>query len=596
MDKKKLAKDIISSLGGKDNITNYVHCVTRLRFNLSDNSKAHKKEIEDLDGVMGTTEQGGQFQVVIGQSVAEVFHEIELLLGTTNGSADPVRKKFTFMSILDTFTSIIAPIIPAFCAAGMLKVILLLLTTLGICDDTSGTYQTFSIVSDIAFYFLPILIAASAAKRFNVNQGLAICVAGALLYPQFVNLVSEGTALTFLGINLPMYSYASTIFPALLGVILLSYVYKFWDKVVKWKTIKLLFVPLLSLGVTVPITLLILAPLGNWGAEGLGWAFRWLLGTIGPFAGLIIGFLMPIMTLTGLHQSLTPVEIYEMSTYGFSMILPIEFFHNIAESGAAIGTGFVTKDKKFKAIAFQTGTTALVGVSEPALYSVMVKDRFAMLSAMIGNGVGGFLGILFALKMFAFVWPNIFSIPTFFGDASLASSLIMLVIAIVLTFAVSFILPTVFKILGLRKESQTQIMSPVSGKVVPLSQVKDEVFSKKICGDGIAIIPDEGKVYAPCDGVVITAMAHAIGIKTNNGSEILIHAGINTIELNGEGIKAFVKQGDKVKRGQLIIEFDKQGIIEKGYDPTCIIVKTNGEIKDIINTGVIASGDEMFMS
>lgn len=596
MDKKKLAKDIVELLGGKDNIANCVHCVTRLRFNLIDDSKANKKEIEELDGVMGLAEQGGQFQVIIGTSVADVFNEVEPLLSDKAAGAVPeTKKKYNLMSILDVLTSIIAPIIPAFCAAGMIKIILLLLTALKISDGTEGAYQVFSIISDVAFYFLPILIAMSAAKRFKTDPGLAVCVAGALLYPTFVSMVSGGESLTFLGIHVPMYSYSSTIFPALLGVLLLSYLHRFWDRVVKWNAFKLLLVPILSLGITIPVTLLVLAPLGNWGALILGKGFSWMIGTLGPFAGLIIGFFMPIMTLTGLHQSLAPIELLELTSGGFSRILPIEFFHNMAESGAAFGTGVATKDKKFKALAFQTGTTAFMGVSEPALYTVMVKDRYAMLSAMIGNGIGGFLSILFALKMYAYVWPNVFSIPTFLGGDSITSNVVMLLASIVITFAVAFALPIVFSVLGLRKDRDIGVMSPISGKVIPLSEVKDEVFSKGICGEGVAVIPNEGRVVAPCDGQVVAAMNHAVGIIAKNGSEILIHVGLNTVELNGEGIKVFVKEGDNVKRGQLLIEFDKDIIEEKGYDTTCIVVKTNGEVKVDNDKRDTLSGEKLFL-
>lgn len=595
MNRKQLAEDIIGFLGNKENISNCVHCVTRLRFNLHKESLVNKKAIEELDGVMGVTVQGGQFQVIIGTSVAEVFKEVDSLLGKRSASTVPGGKnKFTLMTVIETLTSIIAPIIPAFSAAGMMKIVLLLLTTLGISDGSEGVFIVFDMIADVAFYFLPILIAMNAAKRFNVDQGLAVCLGGALLYPSFVNMVMEGTPLTFLGFQVPLYSYSASIFPALLGVLLLSYVYKFWNKAIKGETAKVFLVPVLTLGITIPFVFIVVAPLANFGAQILANSFSWMIATMGPFAGLVIGFLMPIMVLTGLHQSLTPIEILEMSTVGYSMILPIEFFHNIAESGAALGTGFVTKDKKFRATAFQTGTTAFMGVSEPALYSVMVKDKFAMLSAMIGNGVGGFLSVLFGLKMFGFLWPNIFSAPTFFGDTSVSNTLILLPLSILATFAVSFVLPMIFKMLGLRDESNVTIMSPVSGKVIPLEAVKDTVFSSGTCGKGLAVIPKEGKVFAPCDGEIVISMNHAIGIKAKNGSEILIHLGIDTVKLDGDGINALVKQGDKVKRGQQIIEFDRKGIEKKGYDTTCIIINTSGEIADGDTSGEVLVGRKLF--
>lgn len=452
MNKKEIVEIIIEALGGKENITNYTHCVTRLRFNLADEKKADLQKIEEVKEVLGTTIQGGQYQVIIGAAVKDYYEEVAALLTGVmiQNLEHKDKQKFSFMQILDVLTSIIAPVIPAFCASGMLKCIALLLTTTGLLTGEEGVYQVLDFMSDVAFYFLPILIAMSSAKRFNVDQGLAICVAGALLYPSFVNIVNEGGALDIFGWNIPMYSYASSIFPALFGVLLLHYVYRFFDKLIRFESLKLLLVPLFSLLITIPLTLLLLAPLGNWGSLLLSEVFSWLIATFGSFSGLIIGFLIPIMTLTGLHQSLSPIELVEITGVGYSMILPLEFFHNLAEAGAALGTAVSTKDKKLKAIAMQTGFTAIIGVSEPALYTVMVKNRFSLLSAMIANGIGGFFGFLFGVKCFAFVWPNIFSIPSFIGDG--VTSLAMLVLCAVITFCIGFILPIVFKKIGLDKE------------------------------------------------------------------------------------------------------------------------------------------------
>jgi PTS system beta-glucosides-specific IIC component len=607
MDKTTLARGIIELLGGKDNISNCTHCVTRLRFNLINDSKANKKAVENLDGVMGLTEQGGQFQVIIGTSVGEVFKAIEPILEMkTDSSASEPKKKFTVMTILDVLTSIISPIIPAFCASGLMKCILLLLTTLNVVDGTEGVFQVFDFISDVAFYFLPVLIAMSAAKRFKTDQGLAICLAGALLYPTFVSMVNDGTALTFLGIPVPAYSYSYTIFPSLLGVFLLSYVNRFWNKVVKWDSFKLLLVPLLSLGITIPIVLLIVAPIGNWMALILGGGFQWMIETLGPVAGLIIGFFIPVMTLTGLHQSLAPIEMLELTTGGFSRILPIEFFHNLAESGAAFGTGIATKDKKLKALAFQTGATAFIGVTEPALYTVMVKDRYAMLSAMIGNGIGGFLSILFGLKMSAYVWPNIFSIPIFLGDATIGSTLIMLLISIIATFAVSFALPIVFKVLGFKQKSENTkpasakqdcvLHAPFSGKVLALGDVKDEAFSSGVLGRGVAIIPENGILRSPVDGTIdsVAETKHAVMLVSDDGAEILIHIGLDTVNLGGAPFSPRVKDGDRVKTGDVLMEVDFAALTAAGYDKTTPIVVSNaGEWSEALSTSVeiVTTGD-----
>lgn len=579
MNKKEIVGAIIEALGGKENITSYTHCVTRLRFNLADEKIADLNRLRDISEILGTTIQGGQYQIIMGTAVLEYYEEaVDQLAGISSDQVEKSSDKtFSPMRLLDVLTSIIAPVIPVFCASGMLKCICLLLTTTGVLNSEGGIYFVLDFMSDTAFYFLPILIALSSAKRFRVDQGLAVCVAAALLYPSFVSLVNDGGSLDIFGFSVPMYSYASSIFPALFGVLLLSYVYRFWDKIISFDSIKLLLVPLLSLLITIPLTLLLLAPLGNWGSILLGDFFTWMIHVFGPFAGLLIGFLLPVMTLTGLHQSLSPIELVELTGIGYSIILPLEFFHNMAEAGAALGTAVSTRDTKLKAVATQTGFTAFIGISEPALYSVMVKNRYSMLSAMIANGVGGFLGILFGVKCFAFVWPNIFSIPSFMGDGM--SSLVMLILCAAITFAIGFILPVVFAKIGLNGDDRIPVQAPVSGVLIPLHEVNDEVFSKKMCGDGIAIQPDQNCIHAPCDGKVIVAMKHAVGMQLKNGSELLIHVGLNTAGITDNRLLCQVSQGDVVKKGQLLIDFQKNELKQEGFDMTCIVVNTKGKIE-----------------
>ena len=439
---------IIEYLGGKNNIISYTHCATRLRFNLRDANKADMDAIKKLDGVLGSAFQSGQHQVIIGPNVDTYYQEIEKQIADTSKAApisdenlDDVKKKGVVNLVLDTLTSILSPIIPAFCAAGMLKVVLLTLVSIGAISDSSATYTVFSNISDVAFYFLPFLVAVTSAKRFKVNEGLAIIVAGALLYPSFINAVSAGESMTIFGINIPMYTYSSTIFPALLGVLLLSYVYKLFDKIISYGPIKLLLVPLLSILVTVPLVYLIVAPLGNWGSEIIGGGIEWMLNTLGPIAGLVIGFFYPILVLTGLHQGMSAIQIMEVSTYGYTILLAVALFHNFAEAGASFGVAFASKDKQMKSIAAETGITAFIGVTEPALYTVMTNDRYAMLSSMIGCAAGGFFSLLFGLRGYAYVWPNFFSIPSFVGPES---PLFAVVITLLITMAVAFIMPTIF--------------------------------------------------------------------------------------------------------------------------------------------------------
>ncbi|MCF0105237.1 MAG: PTS transporter subunit EIIC [Holdemanella sp.] len=452
---KNVAEEILANLGGKENVIYLGHCITRLRFTLKDNSKVNKKAIQEIDGVLGFAEQGDQQQVIIGPAVEKAFEEMTKLVGDSvnvdkvqiNENLDEGKKKWSIKTAVDTLTAILSPTIPAFCAAGMLKVILLLLTTVGIATGEEGAYLLFSMIADTAFYFLPIIVAVSAGKRFNVDMGLSVMVGASLIYPDFVTLVTEGGALSFFGINVPLYKYSATIFPALLGVWLLSYVYKFVNKLIKWDSLKSLLVPMLSIVITLPIVYLFVAPIADTACVYLTLAFKWLMDTAGPIAGFVIGCLMPLMTLTGLHRSLSPLEMMEMTTFGYSQFLSIELYHNFAESGSALGTAFFTKDKKFKTVAAETGVQAFIGVSEPALYAVMVRERASMLAAMVGNGLGGMVGITLGAKQFAYVWPNVFALPSYIGTLGM-KGLIYAVIASVVAFVSSFLLvPVMNKIL-----------------------------------------------------------------------------------------------------------------------------------------------------
>ena len=284
-----------------------------------------------------------------------------------------------------------------------------------------------------------------------------------------------------------------------------------------------------------------------------------------------------------------------MTTFGFTLLLTIEFLHNMSIAGSTLGTAVSTKDKKFRAVAAETGFTAFIGISEPALYTVAVKDKTAMISAMAGNGVSGFLSILLNVKYFGYIWPTIFSLPNALGGENPMRNILRLIICAAVAFLTAFSLPFLLK--KLKKEEELpktiNIHSPVKGSVIPLSEVNDETFSKGICGTGIAIIPEEGKA-SPCDGTVMIAMPHAVGLRAANGAEVLVHVGIETVNLNGDGLQVFVKEGDEVKAGELLIQFDKQALEQKGYDTTCIVVRTDGEISDMKNNGTASAGEKLF--
>lgn len=615
MNNKELAQKIMSLLGGGDNINYVTHCVTRLRFTLKNNSKADLNKIKKLDGVIGVVEQNGQVQVIIGSHVEEVYVEITPLVNNTMGKSQTNKEKISIGWVLSFLTSIFAPIIPAFAGAGMMKAILALVTSLGLSDGTGGTFQVFSIVSDTAFYFLPFLVALSAAKRLQTDQFLALSVAGALMYPTIISAVGvEGVEpLVFLGIEVPIFSYAATIFPILLGIILLAYVYKFCNKIVTVNILKTIFVPLLALAITIPITLLFLAPIGNYIAIYLTGVISWMFRTLGPFAGAIVGFFMPIMVLGGLHQSLTPMEIVNMTTLGYDIVLPIEFAHNMAEAGAAIGVAVKSKNKKTKSLGLSTGVSALIGISEPALYGINVPKKKPLYCAMIANAIGGFFSVFFVVKCFVFMMPGIFSITGYVGGDILVKNLLFAILSMVLTFVIAFVL-VIF--VGFEEDTDedteeeshmskqerisinkipVKLVSPMNGRLIALEDVNDEVFSKKQCGEGIAILPSGNKIVAPCDGVIKVVMGHAIGIETSDGKEILIHLGLNTVELKGKYTKPLVKQGDHVTTGQELLQFDKKEIVGEGFDITTIVLCTNGEVEFDNESSEIRELEELFI-
>lgn len=602
MGNKELAEKIINLLGGKDNIQYAVHCITRLRFNLKDDSKADLKQIEKLEGVIGVQLQNGQHQVIIGSHVASVFSEIEPLLNNGAGNSESKsdnNKKFSPSIIVETIAGIFSPIIPALVAAGMLKGVLALLTGFHLISGEGGTYQVFDMISDITFYFLPFILAVSSAKKFKVNEYLGLCVAGALMYPTIINAVgNEATEpIVFMNMTIPIFKYADSVFPVILGVLLLSIVYKFFDRIIP-NILKLVLVPMISLVITIPLTLLFLAPIGAIGGIKLASGIVWLFQTFGPLAGFLLGFFMPLIVLCGMHQSTSPIQLQNISTLGYDYLLPVSFCHNMAESGAAFGVGLKSKSSSLRTIAFSTSFSAFLGISEPALFTVNVRKKRPLIAVMIGNGVGGFLTVLLGIKCFAFVMPGITSLPVYANNGNIKNLLLML-ICIAASFLVSAI--TVF-ILGFEDDpvsasgtDEIIILSPMKGMVLPLSEVKDETFSSGSCGEGVAIIPEEGKVVAPCDATVEAVMGHAIGLRTSTGKELLIHVGINTVELKGEFFNLKVKQGDKVRYGQDLLSFDQKKIIEAGYDTTTMILCTNGKIKSEKKSGKISKLEQIFI-
>lgn len=582
MDINQTAKQIVSFIGGKENVAHLEHCSTRLRFTLKNDDLVKKEELEKVDGVIGVR-QNVQCQVIIGNDVVEVYKQVQKELGEleTTGVNRKKSKQSWGAIFLDFIISIFQPLIPAIAGGGILKSLLLLVSVSGVMSTESQTYQILNLIGGAPLYFLPILVAMTTAKKLNVNQLVAVSAVGALLLPEMTTLLSSGS--TFLGFGVENIAYASQVFPAILTVLFYSQVERVFTRFSP-KAIRIFFVPMMSLLITVPIALLILGPLGY----NVGMAFSgvivWLYSHLGWLATAILASVLPLMVVTGMHKAMVPYAVSSMSELGAELLyLPASLAHNIAESGACFAVSLRTKDSKLRSTAISAGISALFGITEPALYGVTILHKRVLYSVMFSSLIGGAVAGIFAIKSFALVGPGLASI-TMFVDADNAMNIVWAFVTLAISFAVAFVTVLVFfkeqAEISLEKSVDEEFLtSPIEGKVIALSEVKDDVFSSGMVGKGIAIVPETSELVAPEDGEVTMLFDtyHALGFKTANGAEILFHIGIDTVKLEGKYFESFVKVGDKIKRGEKIIHFDLQAIQEAGYDPTVICVVTNQE-------------------
>ena len=597
MDYKELAKAILNDVGGKENVISFTHCATRLRFNLNDDSKINKGHLDSMKGVMGTVNKGGQFQVIIGSDVPNVYRELNMLgdfEGTAKGSSERDNRS-ALSKILDTVAGIFTPIIPAITGAGILKAFMALLTAFGWIDNTSQTYSILAVFSDAAFYFVPFLIAYSAARKMNCNVVMALSIAGIILHPNFITMINNvketGEALKFIGIPVTPATYSSSVIPIILSVWLMSYVEPIADKISP-KPVKFFTKPLITLVVTGTIAITALGPLGTIIGDGIATGISFLNNYASWLVPLIIGAASPYLVMTGTHYGLIPIGINNIATAGFDTIVgPGMLGSNIAQGGAAFAVALKTKNKTMRQEAYSSGITAVCGITEPALYGVNLKLKKPLIAASIGGAAAGlYLGIT-GVGRYTSGSPGLLALPGYIGTdgfTNIINAIIGSAIALVVSFVATLILG-----FDDPKESESmednggsehgmvikseKLCAPVRGRVIPIEEVSDPTFAEKILGDGAAIVPETGLVVSPSDAVVETVYDtnHAISLTTGGGAEILIHIGIDTVKLKGKYFKAMVKNGDKVKIGQPLIEFDIDKIKAEGYDTTTMLVVTN---------------------
>ncbi|MFD2728366.1 beta-glucoside-specific PTS transporter subunit IIABC [Enterococcus camelliae] len=580
MDTNKTAKEIVQLIGGKENVAHLEHCSTRLRFTLKDNNLVKKDQLEKVDGVIGVR-QNVQCQVIIGNDVIEVYDQVQKELGEISQSEqnDLKSQQSWGAVLLDFIISIFQPLIPAVAGGGILKSLLLLVSVSGLMSTESQTYQIMNLIGGAPLYFLPILVAITTAKKLNVNQLVAVSAVGALILPDMTTMLTSGAQL--FGFGIENIAYASQVFPAILTVLFYAQMERLFTRYSP-KPIRIFFVPMMSLLITVPISLLILGPLGfNVGTIFSG-AIIWLYSHFGWVATAVLAAILPLMVVTGMHKAMIPYAVSSMSELGAELLyLPASLAHNIAESGACFAVSLKTKDSKLRSTAISAGISALFGITEPALYGVTILHKRVLYSVMASSLVGGAIAGILSIKAFALVGPGLASI-TMFVDASNAMNLIWAFVTLLVSFLVAFVTVIFFFKDQVQSEEEVifgeeMLSSPIEGKVIPLSEVNDDVFSSGMIGKGIAIIPESGDLLAPEDGEVtmIFNTNHALGFKTTNGAELLFHIGIDTVKLNGNNFEALVKVGDKVTRGQKMIHFNVDEIIALGYDPTVICIVTN---------------------
>ncbi|GDZ82957.1 PTS beta-glucoside transporter subunit EIIBCA [Leuconostoc citreum] len=592
IDQNKLASDILLAVGGQANVEDLVHCSTRLRFTLRDDSIVDKEKIKSLTGVLGLAQTGGQTQVVIGNDVADTYNAVKKLLSESNNdnltaTGTKQNKKLSAI-VLDFIIGIFQPLIPAIAGGGILKSFLMLANMLGLMSDTTQTYKILYFVGDAPLYFLPLLVAITTANKLKVNPLVAVSAVAALLTPNLATMLASSGGGHLFSFGIKNITYAYQVFPAILAILVYAQLEKYLTKVTP-KVIRGFFVPMVSLLIVVPLTLLVLGPIGYTFGQGFAAVILFIFSKFGWIAVAILAAVLPFMVVTGMHKAMIPYVVTSLGQTGKEVIYnAASLAHNISEAGGSFAVALRTKDKGLKATALSAGISALFGITEPAIYGVTILHKRVLYGVMLGSFIGGASLGLMGVEAYVAVGPGLASLSMFISK-TLPNNLLFAVIGLIISFIASFTAVAILwqdpvnqkDALLSENEAPTNrsviLPSPMAGKIIPLSSVNDAVFSNKTLGDGVAIIPSEGKLYAPTDGLIemVYNTNHAIGMKTSEGDEILFHIGIDTVNLKGQFFDVAVTAGQQVKQGDLLVRFNREGIKAAGFDDTTMIIITN---------------------
>lgn len=616
-----LAADIVRLVGGKANITEAYHCQTRLRFALKDESAVALEELNATEGIAKTLSKGGVFQVVVGMHVKDVFDEVERELGdlSTNAKDDDGaakgKRKNIGSAIIEFVSSVFQPLIPALSGAGMVKALLALLVVLNVVSKESQTYALVNLFADAVFYFLPVLLAFSAAQKLKISPILAAAVAAMMLHPNWVALVTKKAPVSFFDVlPFPLVNYSGAVIPIILVVFAQYYVERGLTRVIP-KSVNLVFVPMLTFLIMGPLALGVLGPIGSILSGYLGSFFTFLSTNAAWAPALLVGATLPVMVMFGLHNGIAPLGVVQLAQTGKESIFgPGALVSNIAMGAASLVVAFRTTDKKTRQIATAGGITGLMGITEPILYGIALPKRYPLIAAMIGGGAGGLYAGLTQTHRFATGSSGLPAVLLYIGDNTLVNMIniiIALVIAAVVSAVLTFVLSFRFEkpavetasaadddaapsgrrsaatdtaaaVAGgtatLVRTETIELAAPCAGTVVPLAEVSDAVFASGAMGPGIAVEPSESVIVSPVSGTVAVAMktGHAFGIKTDDGVEVLVHVGIDTVTMKGEGFHGALERGTRVEAGQPLVTADLEAIRAAGHPATVLVVVTNG--------------------
>lgn len=601
---EELAKFIVEKVGGKENINSLTHCITRLRFQLADEGKADEQALKNADGIVTVMKSGGQFQVVIGNHVPYVYADVCEAAGIKeeNEESKETEKKGAFNKLIDIISGCFQPILGPLCAAGIVKGLnAVLLLILGAGFKASGTYLILNAIGDSVFYFLPVILGYSAARKFNVQPLIGMLIGATMCYPaiQKSTLQAAGEALgslpmigdyytKFIGIPFVAGDYTSSVVPVLVVVAFAGKVQKLAKKYIP-EVIQNFFVPFTVLIVSVPAGLLVIGPVVSVITGFLSQIFAGLYSFSAVLTAMVVGMLWQVLVIFGLHWAIIPISIMNMTNLGYDTVIAGSFGCSFATTAAIVAMFLKIKNKKRKALAASAAISGICGVTEPAIYGFALPEKIPFICSLIGSGIGGAVLGFFGTKKYSMGGLGIFGIPNYLNPTGTGESgLVGVLLGIGIAAVVAFVLTTIlWKDKSEEEEGpkekasadikQETILSPMAGTTIPLEQVKDEAFSQGILGRGIAVRPLDGEVYAPFTGTVETLFPtkHAIGLVSDKGCELLIHIGFDTVKLEGRHFTAHVKQGDHVVKGQKLLSFDKEQMEKEGYVLDTPVIVTN---------------------